>query len=43
MVDFGSECVKTSSRNKLEDMDWIDMAQDRDMWQAITNMVNIWV
>jgi hypothetical protein len=25
-------------------MDWIDMAQDRDMWQALVNMVmNLWV
>jgi hypothetical protein len=21
------------------DMDWIDMAQDRDMWQALVNAV----
>jgi hypothetical protein len=25
-------------------MDWIDVAQDRDMWQAFVNMVmNLWV
>jgi hypothetical protein len=24
----------------MADMEWIDLAQDRDMWQAIANMVN---
>jgi len=25
-------------------MDWIDLAQDRDIWQALVNMVmNLWV
>jgi hypothetical protein len=25
-------------------MDWIDVAQDRDMWQALVNMVmSLWV
>jgi len=25
-------------------MDWIDLAQDRDMWQALINTVmNLWV
>jgi hypothetical protein len=26
------------------DVDWIHLAQDRDMWQALVNMVmNLWV
>jgi hypothetical protein len=25
-------------------MDWIELAQDRDMWQALVNVVmNLWV
>jgi hypothetical protein len=27
----------------MADMDWTDLAQDRDIWQAIANMVNLWV
>jgi len=27
----------------MEDMDWTDLAQNRDMWQAIANMVKLWV
>jgi hypothetical protein len=27
-----------------EDMDWIHLAQDRNKWQAVVNMVmNLWV
>jgi hypothetical protein len=36
--------IKTDfQETSWEDMDWTDMAQDGDMWQAIANMVNIWV
>jgi hypothetical protein len=28
----------------MGDMDWIDMAQDRDRWRAVVNVVmNLWV
>jgi hypothetical protein len=27
----------------MEDKGWTDLAQDRDMWQEIANMVNLWV
>jgi hypothetical protein len=23
----------------LEDVDWVDLAQDRDLWEALVNMV----
>jgi hypothetical protein len=27
-----------------DDMDWIDLAQDRDQWRALLNMVmNLWI
>jgi hypothetical protein len=27
-----------------EDMKWIDLAQDRDQWRAVVNMIiNLWV
>jgi hypothetical protein len=27
-----------------DDMDWIDLAQDRDQWRAVVKMVmNLWV
>jgi hypothetical protein len=29
---------------KWEDVDWMHLAQDRDQWKAIVNMVmNLWV
>jgi hypothetical protein len=28
----------------MGDKDWLDLAQDRDMWQAVVNLVmNLWV
>jgi hypothetical protein len=28
----------------VEDVDWINLAQNRDLWQALVNMVmNLWV
>jgi hypothetical protein len=28
----------------LEDVDWIDLAQDRDQWRTVVNMVvRLWV
>jgi hypothetical protein len=28
----------------LDDMDWIDLAQNRDQWRALVNTVmNVWV
>jgi len=32
-----------SSRNRMADMDWTDLAQDRHMWQDIADMVKLWV
>jgi hypothetical protein len=29
---------------RLDDVDWIDVAQDRDQWRALVNTVmNFWV
>jgi hypothetical protein len=29
---------------RWDDVDWIDMAQDRDQWRALVNTVmNLWV
>jgi len=27
----------------MADMDWTDLAQERDMWEALANMVKLWV
>jgi len=27
----------------MADTNWIDLAQDRDMWQALANMARLWV
>jgi len=27
----------------MADMDWTDLAEDRDMWQALANTVKLWV
>jgi hypothetical protein len=27
--------------NRMADMDWTDLAQHRDLWQAIANMVKL--
>jgi len=35
--------LKLSSRNRMADIDWTDLAQDRDMWQDLANMVKLWV
>jgi hypothetical protein len=24
-------------------MDWVNLAQDRDQWRALGNMMNLWV
>jgi hypothetical protein len=31
------------SRNRMADMDWIYLAQERNMWEALANMVKLWV
>jgi hypothetical protein len=31
------------ARNKMADIDWTDLAKDRDVWQAIANVVKLWV
>jgi hypothetical protein len=37
------KCVKNNKMNLREiewdDMDWIDLAQDRDQWRALVNTV----
>jgi hypothetical protein len=36
--------IKTSSGSGMGGMDWIDLAPDRDRWQALVNAVmNLWV
>jgi hypothetical protein len=35
------ENIKTPSSNRMADMDWTELAQDRDMWQALANMVKL--
>jgi hypothetical protein len=38
------ECEKSLRETGWNDMDWIDLGQDRDQWRALVNMVmNIWV
>jgi hypothetical protein len=29
--------LKLYLRNKMGDIDWLDLAQDRDRWQAVVN------
>ena len=31
--------IKMDIRGGMEDMDWIDLTQDRDRWQAVVNAV----
>jgi len=35
--------IETNLQETGLDMDWTDLAQDRDMWQDIPNMVKLWV
>jgi hypothetical protein len=36
--------IKMDLRERWGGMDWIDLAQERDQWRALVNMVmNLWV
>jgi hypothetical protein len=39
----GCNTLKLSTRNRIADMDWTALAQDRNVWQATANMMNLWV
>jgi hypothetical protein len=42
LEDLGTDgriILKRSSRSGMGGKDWIDVAQDRDRWQAVVNVV----
>jgi hypothetical protein len=41
---MGEQYYKESSRNGMDGLEWIDLAQDRDRRRAVMNTVmNLWV
>jgi hypothetical protein len=44
LITDGRIILNEFSRNMIEDLDWFDLAQDRDRWRALVKTVmNLWV